>query len=222
MYAVEDRASRRVFGLAYKTLKLMYDRQGARHTYETLAHAKAMYEVEMAAWDPSQGFPSYRDTTQAVYVLLHIVRATISGQSQLTSSQSDAMFAWGQQELTRLREWLRGLEWTGLHKGCLAKSGNAAESIAFPHIASHYLIKMVLNPLIRLCSMPGGRAVVSRELVSAIEHAWSAARLAYPDPVHVDIGFVWSSGLARIDSRLTELKAANVVNGRPQYSRIYN
>ncbi len=37
-YAVENRASRRAFGLAYKTLKLMYERQGARHTYDTLGH----------------------------------------------------------------------------------------------------------------------------------------------------------------------------------------
>ncbi len=37
-YAVEDRAFRHVFGLACKTLELMYDKQGARHTYETLAH----------------------------------------------------------------------------------------------------------------------------------------------------------------------------------------
>ncbi len=161
----------------------------------------------MAAWDPSEGFPRYRDTTQVVYVLFHIVRATISGKSQLTASQTDAMLAWGQQEIKRLREWLGGLEWTGLHKGCLVMSGNAAESIAFPHIASHYLIKMVINPSITLCSMPGGLALVSRELVAAIEHTWSAARLAYPNAVDVDIGFVWASGLDRIDPQLAELKA---------------
>ncbi|RDX45081.1 hypothetical protein OH76DRAFT_1486547 [Lentinus brumalis] len=37
-FAVEHRALRRAFVLAYKTLKWMYDKQGARHTYHTLAH----------------------------------------------------------------------------------------------------------------------------------------------------------------------------------------
>ena len=36
--AVEDRKNRRLFGLAYRTLQIMYDQQGARHTYETLSH----------------------------------------------------------------------------------------------------------------------------------------------------------------------------------------
>ncbi len=174
-----------------------------------------MYEVEIAVWDPSLGFGTFRDRTQAVYVLLHIVRATISGQSRLTASQTDAMLAWGQKELTRAHEWLHGLDWTGLHKGCLIRSGNAGEVLAFPHIASHYLIKMIINPLIRLCSIPGGLAVVSGELVSAVEHTWSAAQLAYPDLVDADIGFVWSSGLARIDSRLAQLKALVVAQCSP-------
>ncbi len=37
-YAVEDRDYRLAFGRARKTLKWMYDKQGARHTYDTLAH----------------------------------------------------------------------------------------------------------------------------------------------------------------------------------------
>ncbi len=162
----------------------------------------------MTDWDPSQGFLSYRDTTKAVYVLIHCVRATISGKSRLTSSQTDAMLTWGQQELSRVQEWLRGLEWAGLHKGCLAIHGGAAAVLAFPHIASHFLVEMIINPLLTLCSMPGGLALVSQELVSAVEHTWSAARLAYPDAMpDANTGFVWSSGLDRIDSRLAELKA---------------
>ncbi|RDX45086.1 hypothetical protein OH76DRAFT_1408356 [Lentinus brumalis] len=169
-YAVEDRAFRHVFGLALKTLELMYDKQGARHTSETLAHARAMYELQMAAWDPSGGFLSYRDTTKAIYVLLHCIRATISGQTRLTSSQADAMLTWGRQELFRVQGWLHGLEWTGLHKGCLAIYGDAASILAFPHVASHFLVEMIINPLITLCSTPGGLALVSEELVSAVEH----------------------------------------------------
>ncbi|RDX45140.1 hypothetical protein OH76DRAFT_1022365 [Lentinus brumalis] len=206
-YAVQDREYRLAFGLARKTLKSMYDKQGARHTYDTLAHAKAMYEAIMAAWDPSQGWVSYRDTMKAVSVLLHIIRATISGQSRLTSSQTDAILAWGQHELPCVDEWLRGLQWTGLHKGCVTRSTDAAAVLAFPHIAAHCLIKMIINPLITLCSMPGGRALVSGELVAALEHTWSAARLAYPDAVDVNIGFVWASGLDKIDARLVELRA---------------
>lgn len=161
----------------------------------------------MAAWNPSLGWVSYRDTTKAISVLLHIIRATISGQSRLTSSQSDAILAWGQQELTRVAEWLRGLEWTGLHKGCVLYCTDAAEVLAFPHLASYCLTKLITKPLIALCSMPGGRALVSGELVSTIELAWSAVQRAYPDRVDASIGFVWSSGLDRIDSQLAELKA---------------
>ncbi|TFK86562.1 hypothetical protein K466DRAFT_587126 [Polyporus arcularius HHB13444] len=210
-YAVEDRV---VFGGAYTTLKKMYRKQGARHSYDTLAHAQAMYEVEMAAWDPSRGWKSFRNTMQAVYVLLHCIRAAVSGQSQLTSSQTDAMLGWGQQELFRVQEWLRGFEWVGLHKGCLAISGDAAAVLAFPHIASRYLIKNIINPLIDLCSMPGGLALVSAELVSTIEHTWSSGRLAYPNLANEEAGFVWcDSGLNHIDSRLEELKA--LVGGCP-------
>ncbi len=38
-YAVEDRA---VFGRAYRTIKVMYDKHGARHTYDTLAHGASL------------------------------------------------------------------------------------------------------------------------------------------------------------------------------------
>ncbi|TFK86192.1 hypothetical protein K466DRAFT_493270, partial [Polyporus arcularius HHB13444] len=37
-YAAEDRDFRLVFGLARKTLKRLYDKHGARHTYDTLGH----------------------------------------------------------------------------------------------------------------------------------------------------------------------------------------
>ncbi len=36
--ALEDRKNRNLYGKAYRTLERMYDRQGARHTYDTLAH----------------------------------------------------------------------------------------------------------------------------------------------------------------------------------------
>ncbi len=168
----------------------------------------------MAAWDPSEGWDALRNTTQAVYVLLHCIRSTLSGQSRLTSSQTDSMLAWGRQELSRVHEWLRGLEWTGLHKDCVANSGDAGAILAFPHIASRYLIKNIINPLIDLCSMPEGLALVSAELVSTIEHTWSAGRLAYPNFANEEVEFVWcNSGLNHIDSRLEELKA--LVGGCP-------
>lgn len=166
-----------------------------------------MYEVSVAGWDPSAGFLSFRDTTQAIWVLLHCIRATIDGCSQLTPSQTDAMLVWGKRQLFRLQQWLRGLEWTGLHKGCLAISGDGAAILAFPHIASHLLVMNVIDPVIALGSIPGGRELVTSDLVFAIEQAWSRARLAYPDFAPRDAGFVWSSGLEGIDSRLAELCA---------------
>ncbi len=161
----------------------------------------------MDAWDPSLGFASFRDTMQAVYVLLHYVRATISGESRLSPSQTSAMLAWGQQQLSRLQQWLRSLEWNGLHKGCVAVPGDPAAVLAFPHVASRYLVRNLIDPLIALCSMPGGRALVSPELVSAIEHIWTSARLAYPHAADADARIVWCTALDRINGRLAELTA---------------
>ena len=169
--------------------------------------ARAMYEAKMAGWDPSQGFLSFRDTTMAIWVMLHCVRATVSGCSQLSSSQTKATLAWGKTQLGRLRQWLSDLDWTGLHHGCLAIPGGAAAVLAFPHIASDLLVANVINPVVALRSMPGGRELVTSELVYAIEHAWIRGRLAYRDSAPRDGGFVWSSGLDRIDSRLAELCA---------------
>ncbi|RPD61518.1 hypothetical protein L227DRAFT_546481 [Lentinus tigrinus ALCF2SS1-6] len=205
--ATEDRQYRRVFGLTCATLELLYDQKGFGHTYDTLSHVRAMYEVEMAAWDPSQGFISLRDATQAISMLVHCIRATISGRSQLSPVQADAMLAWGKEQLPRLHQWLRDLSWTGLHKGCLALSGHTAQVLAFRHIASHLLVANVIDPLIALGSMQGGRELVSKELIVTIEHAWLRACLAYPDFAPLDAIYVWSSGLDQIDSRLTELCA---------------
>ncbi len=169
----------------------------------------------MAAWDPSKGFLSFRDIAQASYVLLHCVRATVSGQSQLSASQTAEMLAWGQRQLPRLHKWLRDLEWTGLHKGGLAIPGDAAAVLSFPHIASHQLVRNIIDPLIALCSLPGGHELVSGELVSTVERAWSSARVAYPDSVNEDSAFVWSSGLDQIDARLVELKRIHELSPHP-------
>lgn len=160
----------------------------------------------MAAWDPSLNFESMRDTFQAVFVLLHCVRATVSGQSRLTPSQTEAMLSWGQQQLSRVHQWLRDLEWRGLHKGSLAVSGDAAAILAFPHIASHYMVNTLIDPLIALCSMPGGLPLIPAELVSAVEQTWASARLAYPHAASAQAGFVWITKLDRIDARLAELR----------------
>ena len=173
--------------------------------------AKALYEVEMAAWDPSQGFRSFRDTTQAIFVLLHCVSATLSGRSSLTVSQTREMREWGQQQLWRIHQWLRDLEWIGLHDGCLAIPGDAASILAFPHIASHFLVQMIVNPLIAMSALPGGSVLVSKELVSTIELAWSTARSMYPESVGCDAAFIWCTGMAVIEERLRELSA--MVNG---------
>ena len=161
----------------------------------------------MAAWDPSLGFVAFRDAIMAIYVLVHCVSATVSGRSRLSSSQGDAMLEWGQKQLTHLRQWLRDIQWTGLHKGCVARSGDAAPIVAFPHVVSHYLVKDVVEPLISLGGNPEGLKLVTEDLVSAVEQAWSLAQLAYPDVVDRDAGFLWCSGLDRIEARLAELKA---------------
>ena len=165
----------------------------------------------MAAWDPSQGFRSFRDTSQAIFVLLHCIRTTLSGHSSLTVSQTHEMRKWGQQQLLRIHQWLRDLEWNGLHDGCLAIPGNAASVLAFPHIASHFFVQMIVNPLIVMCASPGGSVLVSKELVSTIEHTWSSARSTYPESVGCNVAFIWCTGLAVIEDRLRELSAA--VNG---------
>ena len=161
----------------------------------------------MNSWDPSVGFLSFRDTTQAIYILLHCIRATTSGQSHLSPAQTDAMLAWGRQHLSRLHIWLRDLSWAGLHKGCLATPGDAAAILSFPHIASHHLIINIIDPLIALGSTPDGRGLISEELISAIQSTWSSACLAYPDQLASGAAFLWCSGLDMIDTRLMELRA---------------
>ncbi|RPD58371.1 hypothetical protein L227DRAFT_654762 [Lentinus tigrinus ALCF2SS1-6] len=207
--AVEYYQSRRAFGLACSTLEFMCNAKGFCHTYDTLSHARAMYEGKMAAWDPSQGFVSFRDTTQAGFVLIHCIQATISGHSRLSSLQADAMLAWGKAQLPRLCQWFRDLSWTGLHKGCLAISGPAAQVLAFRHIASHLLVENIIDPLITVGSMQGGRELVSKELIVTVKHAWLRACLAYPDYAPRRATFVWLSGLDQIDSRLAELCAVH-------------
>ncbi len=162
----------------------------------------------MAAWDPSVGFVSFSDTTQAIYVLLHCIRATMSDQSQLSPSQADAMLAWGRDELARLHRWLCDLEWSGLHRGCLSIPGDTAAILTFPHVASDLLGRDIVDPLIALVSLPGGLTMVSGELVSAVESSWSAAWLAYPQSADPDAPYLWCSGLDSIDTRLAQLRAA--------------
>ena len=162
----------------------------------------------MTTWDPSLGFVSFRNTTRAIAILLHCICAAISTKSKLTPSQVDTILRWGKQQLARVHVWLQSLEWTGLHQGCLATSRGAAAVLAFPHIASHHLVRMIIEPLTALCSMPGGCALVSEELVSSVEHMWSSARLAYPDSVNPDASFVWCTGLDCIEMSLRELRTA--------------
>ena len=117
------------------------------------------------------------------------------------------MLEWGQKQLSHLPQWLRDIQWTGLHRGCVARSGDAAPIVAFPHVVSHYLVKDVVEPLISLGGNPEGLKLVTEDLVSAVEQAWSLAQLTYPDVVDRDAGFLWCSGLDRIEPRLAELKA---------------
>ena len=116
------------------------------------------------------------------------------------------MREWGQQQLLRIHQWLRVLEWTGLHDGCLAIPGDAASILAFPHIASHFFVQMIVEPLIAMSALPGGSVLVSKELVSTIELAWSSARLIYPESVGCDAAFIWCTGMAVIEERLRELE----------------
>ncbi len=175
-----------------------------------------MLEHKWDTWDPSQGWKALKGFTAAAYVLLHLIRATVSGHASLSPSQTDALLVWGRDRLSSVHHHLRNLDWNGLHKGCLSISGDAACIVAFPHIASEYLVKDIIDPLITLCAIPRGRDLVSEDLVSAVEEAWAAVQVAYPDAVDPVRGaaLVWCSGLDRIDSRLKELRAT--ATGRPQ------
>ena len=169
----------------------------------------------MAAWNPSRGFPAFQDAMMAVYVLLHCLLAAASGRSQLSSSQNQAVLAWGHTQLSRIQEWVRNLQWTGLHKGCVALSGDEASIVAFQHIASDTIVRDMIDPLLALCSVSlHGDQLVTEALVSSIEHAWHAAQLVYPRVAERSAGFVWSSGLDRIDARFKELRTAIQVAGR--------
>ena len=67
------------------------------------------------------------------------------------------------------------------------------------------------RPVMVLCSTAEGLEMVSNaDLVSSIQLAWSSARLAYPHAVEIvdgsHSGFVWCSGLNRIDEKLEALR----------------
>ncbi len=178
-----------------------------------------MLEHKGDTWDPSQGLRAFQGFMGATYVLLHCIHATVSGDAELSPSQTDALLAWGRVRLSGLHHRLKSFNWNGLHKGCLrAISGDAVSILVFPHIASDYLVKDIIDPLIALCSTPRGQELVSEELVSAVEEVWAAAQVAYPDAVDPIRGahLVWCSGLDRIDSRLADLRVAAIGPGRSQ------
>ncbi|KAI0718768.1 hypothetical protein C8T65DRAFT_638029 [Cerioporus squamosus] len=214
--AVEYPTYRALYDPACLGLRHFYDRQGARHSHGTMCHARAMLERELESWNPSRGFKAFQSHTAAIYVLLHCVRETVSEQSQLTPTQTEGMLAWGRDGLARVLRWLRELEWQGLHKGCLAVSGNVAGAVAFLHIASSHLIMDIIDPLLALSSTPEGLKLISEELISVVKHTWSSAQAAYPNPIDITQGadLVWCSGLDTIDAKLMELRA--VVTGTPK------
>ncbi|KAI0718801.1 hypothetical protein C8T65DRAFT_827467 [Cerioporus squamosus] len=187
----------------------------AHHTYDTLCHVRAVLEQALSSWNASDGWPGLMRYLKAVHCLLHYVEEMASGRSKLSPSQAQVLLAWGREALSRLQQWLRDLEWYGLHAECIGGTSLRADHVyaaTFPHVASHYFLEGVLNPLIALRSTAYGRNMVSRELVSAGESAWYSARVAYPDAIDRNEGalYIWRSGLDRIDARLTELREAVV------------
>ncbi|KAI0718789.1 hypothetical protein C8T65DRAFT_737132 [Cerioporus squamosus] len=158
----------------------------AHHTYDTLCHVRAMVEQALTSWNPSDGWPGYMQYMKAVHCLLHYIDETASGRSELSPSQEQVLLTWGREALFRLRQWLRDLEWYGLHAKCIRSKTSLADSVyaaTFPHCASHYFVKGVVDPLIALRSTAYGRELVSQELASAVESAWMSARVAYPNAI---------------------------------------
>ena len=149
----------------------------------------------------------------AIHWLLHCLHMVISGRSQLSPAQTETMLAWGQRGISRVCERLRDFRWQGLHAGCVSgtQPGEQTCILTFPHLASEYFITQVIDPAMVLCSTAQGLEMVTNgDLVSSIQLAWSSARLAYPHAVEIvdtsHSGFVWCSGLDRIDGKLAELR----------------
>ncbi len=145
-----------------------------------------------------------------VHCLLHYVDEVASGRSKLSPSQEQVTLAWSREALWRLHQWLRNLEWYGLHAKCIGGKSPRPDSVyvaTFPHVASHYFLKGLINPLIALRSTARGRELVSDELVSAVESAWHSARLAYPNAIDRSEGatYIWCTGLDQIEARLADL-----------------
>ncbi|RDX45106.1 hypothetical protein OH76DRAFT_1408377 [Lentinus brumalis] len=201
----------------YKTASVVMNRTfgegGACHTFDTLCHVKAMVDHHMGSGSLPAGFEGYRKLSAAIHSILQCIYVSVSGRAQLSPTQTDAMLLWGRQSITRICQWLRDLEWRGLHAECLARSrpGDPNLVLAFPHIASGYLVRYTIDPLLDVCSTTRGLALVPEDLVRTVEHAWSSAQLIYPARVGVDdVDFIWCSGLEVIDARLAELRAAVV------------
>ena len=170
-----------------------------------------MAERLLATWNPSDAWNGLKLYLNAVHCALHCIEESTSGRSHLSPSQEEDIVAWGCERLSRLCLWLRDLEWTGLHVGCIGGNTPRPDAVyvaTFPYVASHYFVKDVVDPLIELCSTTRGNELVSKDLASAVEHAWSSARLAYPNAIGLDEGrmYIWCTGLDRIDGRLAELR----------------
>ena len=174
---------------------------------------RAALEQPLSSWDYSGGWDGFMHYVIAVHWLLHRVHVVISGRSRLSPAQTETMLALGQKEISRVCERLREFRWQGLHAGCVSgtQPGERTCILTFPHLASEYFITQVINPVIVLCSTAQGLEMVTNgDLVSCIQLAWSSARLAYPHAMEIvdgsHSGFIWCSGLDRIDEKLEALR----------------
>ncbi|KAI0718800.1 hypothetical protein C8T65DRAFT_638167 [Cerioporus squamosus] len=209
--AVEDPSRSYFFKTSSVVLSYMYGERGARHSYDTLCHVRAMVEHRMETGTRRTDFEGFREDSIVIYSLLQCIHQVASGRAQLSPAQTHRMLAWGRETLPRIQQRLHELEWRGSHVGCLSCSAGSETSLAFPHIASGYLVKYIIDPLLDVCSTKPGLDLVSKELVDVVEWVWSSVQVAYPIRVTMDdVGFIWCSGLEVIDARLAELRAAVV------------
>ncbi len=161
---------------------------------------------------PCEDFWALKAKLLSIHGVLRSIHHVSSGCAQLSSAQNDTMIAWSRQVLLHIHHSLRELAWTDLSVDCVSPTpGDLRSTLAYPHYASGYLVRDVIDPLLDICSTQPGLELVPEGIVSTLQSAWSSIQLTYPGQmIDIDVVYIRFSGLEVIDARLAELRAAVV------------
>ena len=138
----------------------------------------AMVSSKLPEWPPHDhcDYDVFHLRMTAIRVVLHCLTASLrDDQPSLSPAHAQSVRRWSLPQLAAFQTWFGTLDWGGQH---VLSDGSSVTH--FIHIAAHLLTRDVIDPLIAISSMPGGREAVSKELVDAVGQSWQSALVAYP------------------------------------------